>query len=552
MKDEIFELLKTKIKGEVLIDENTLQKYSKDTSLFEVKPSAVVYPKNILDIENLVHFVNDNKYQNKWLSLTPRSGGTCMSGGAIGEGLILDFTKNLNNFDLDKNNKRAVVQPGVFFRDFEKKSIEADLEMPVYPASKDLAAFGGMISNNCGGEKTLMYGQMRNFVQKLKVVLSNGREYEFKKISVDEVLEKAKEDSFIGGIYKRTFELIDENYEKIQKAKPKTNKNSSGYALWDIYDKKENTFDLTHLFTGAQGTLGIISEAEIKLIPVKKYKKLVVIMLKSWDDLPVFVQKILPSKPTSLETFDSATMKLAMRFMPEIARKSEISLSKFVFSFWPEFLMGFKLMWFPKLIVLAEFEEENEYILNEKVFDIKNRLADTNTVWRIVEDEKDSEKYFVIRRESFSLLRKNVNDKQTAPFIDDFCILPDKLPEFLPEFLRILKKYKIKANIAGHAGEGNLHIIPLMNLNDERERIKIRPCSDELYDLIIKYDGSITAEHNDGLIRTPYVENMFGTDVYKLFQEIKNIFDPNNIFNPGKKVNGDKDFAFNHMKRGLE
>lgn len=549
MSKEIFDDLQNKIKGEVLYDEATLKKYSKDTSMFEVKPSAVVFPKNLLDIENLVHFVNDNKHQNSWLSITPRSAGTCMSGGAIGEGLIVDFTKYINGFELDFENKKVTTKPGTYFRDFEKESLNKDLEMPVYPASKDLAAFGGMIANNCGGEKTLRYGQIRNFVKKLKVILSNGREYEFKKINFKELQKITKEDSFIGGIYKRVFELIDKNYDKIQEAKPKTAKNSSGYALWNIYNKNEGTFDLTQLFTGAQGTLGIITETELDLIKIKKHKKLAVIMLRSWNDLPDTVNKILPTNPTALETFDDTTMRLGFRFFPEIAKKAKIPLFKFIVGFWPEVLMGVQLMWPPKLIILAEYEEDEESVLENKIKDLEKSLKKSKSVFRIISDERDAEKYFIIRRESFALLRKNVGGKITAPFVDDFCILPESLPEFLPKFLKILKKYQIKANIAGHAGSGNLHIIPLMDLSLKENRDKIRPCADELYDLIIQFGGTITAEHNDGLMRTQYVEDMFGSEIYAIFKEIKDIFDPKNIFNPGKKVNPDKEFVFNHLKK---
>ena len=549
MKDEIFEDLRNRIKGEILLDKETLKFYSKDTSLFEVKPSAVVYPKNVLDIENLVNFVNDNKHENPELSLTPRSGGTDMSGGAIGTGLVLDFTKYLNNFEMDAGNAKLKTQPGVFYRDYVGQAERASLEMPVFPASKDLAAFGGMISNNCGGEKTTRYGQIRNFVKKVKAVLSNGKEYEFKKLSFKELKEKAGEDSFIGGIYKRMFELIDDNYHKIEKAKPKTSKNSSGYALWDVYDRETGEFDLTQLLVGAQGTLGIITEAEIDLVKIKKHKKMAVIMLKSWNDLPNIVSKINPTGPTSLETFDSTTMRLGIQFFPEIAKKAKIPLLKFMAGFWPEFIMGLKLMRLPKLIVLAEFEEDDDFVLNKKMSDLEQALKKEKCVYRILSEEKEIEKYFIVRRESFNLLRNKIKGKQTAPFIDDFCVLPERLPEFMTEFLKILKKYKIKANITGHAGSGNLHVIPLMDLDSDSDRKKIRPCADEIYDLIVQFEGTITAEHNDGLMRTPYVEQMFGSDVYKLFQETKDIFDPKDIFNPGKKVNGDKDFVFDHMKR---
>jgi FAD/FMN-containing dehydrogenase len=168
-------------------------------------------------------------------------------------------------------------------------------------------------------------------------------------------------------------------------------------------------------------------------------------------------------------------------------------------------------------------------------------------IMRVMKDEEEADKYWITRRESFALLRKAVGDKQTAPFIDDVVVRPDYLPEFLPEVLKILKEHKINVTLAGHAGSGNFHIIPLMDLSKSEEREKILSVSDKVYDLVVKYKGSITAEHNDGIIRTPYLEQMYGSEVYGLFKEVKNIFDPLNIFNPGKKVGGSKEYIRAHI-----
>jgi FAD/FMN-containing dehydrogenase len=549
MTKELLEDLKSRIKGEIFDDEQTLKTFSRDTSLFEIKPTAVVVPKDVDDIKTIVQFVNDNKREYPELSLTPRSGGTDMSGGAIGTGLIIDFTQHFDFFDIDAGNSKAVVQPGVFYKNFAIEAEKLGLEMPTFPASKDIAAFGGMVGNNCGGEKTLQYGQIRKYVKRIKVVLSNGEEYEFKKITIEELQNKMKEDSFLGGIYRRVFDLLDSNYYKVQQARPETSKNSSGYAIWDVYNRDEGTFDMTQLFTGAQGTLGIITEIELDLVKIKKHKKLVTIFLKKWDHLPDLVNQILPVDPISLETFDRTTMFLGMKFMPKIAKKVGIGTIDFMLSFLPEFKMGIRLMKMPQLIVLAQFEEDDKASLEAKVQRLGQILKKNRYVFRTVNSQEEAQKFFVIRRESFNLLRKGVGKKVTVPFVDDFCILPQKLPQFLPDFLKILKEFEIKANITGHAGSGNLHVIPLMDLNNEEERRKIRPCANKIYDLIIKNGGTITAEHNDGLIRTPFLKDMFGSLIYSFFVTIKDTFDPQTIFNPGKKVNADKNFAFDHMKR---
>jgi FAD/FMN-containing dehydrogenase len=539
--------IKGVISGEVFFDNETLEKYSRDASLFKVRPQVVVFPKNVDDIKKIINFTLQNKKEFPNLSITARSAGTDMSGGAIGEGIILDFTKHFDHQEVDLERLRAIVEPGVFYREFEKITLPEHVSMPVYPASKGIAALGGMIMNNCGSENTMRYGQMRKFVETIDMVLANGQEYTFRKLSMDELEDKKRRADFEGEIYRRTFDLINENYALINSARPKTSKNSSGYALWDVYDKEKGTFDLTQLFTGSQGTLGVMTSSEIRVVELQDHKRLVTLFFKSWDALPATVNELLPIGVQSMETFDDVTLKLGLRFMPEIAKKAGTNFVKFLFKFWPEFIIGLKLGGLPKIIVLVEIAENTAQEADKKVAQVVEALKDNALHYRVINDIEEAEKYWVMRRESFNLLREKVKDKQTAPFIDDVCVRPEKLPEFLPKIIKILKKHDIAVNIVGHAGSGNLHIIPLMNLNKESERAKIPIVSDEVYKLVIQYEGTITGEHNDGIIRTPYVRQMFGDEVYKLFEQVKSIFDPNNIFNPGKKVGGTLEYLKNHI-----
>jgi FAD/FMN-containing dehydrogenase len=539
--------LREVVRGDVLIDEQSLEHYSRDASLFKVRPKVVVKPKNVKDVEQVIRFVAANQKDFPGLAITGRAAGTCMSGGAIGEGIILDFTAYFNRESVDLPHLRATVEPGVFYRDFEKVTLPEHVSMPVYPASKGLAAFGGMIMNNCGSENSLRYGQMRNFVTRLKMVLANGHEYSFRKLTMEELEQKMKQSDFEGEIYRKTFELVSANYDVIKAAKPNVVKNSSGYALWDVYDKEAGTFDLTQLFTGSQGTLGLLTEAEVRLVETKDHQRLVTMFFDSWDALPETVNELLPIGVQSMETFDDTTLKLGIKFMPEIAKKAGKSLFSFAMQFLPEALIGLKLGGLPKLIVLVQIAEDSSRDADKKVAQVVEALKDNALHYRVITNMDEAEKFWIMRRESFNLLRQKVKNKQTVPFIEDFCVRPEVLPEFLPKLMTILKENDIKANIAGHAGEGNLHIIPLMDLHKEVEREKIVRVANIVYDLIIEYKGTITAEHNDGIMRTPYVQKMFGNEIYALFEKTKAIFDPHNIFNPGKKVGGTLKFLEEHI-----
>jgi FAD/FMN-containing dehydrogenase len=192
----------------------------------------------------------------------------------------------------------------------------------------------------------------------------------------------------------------------------------------------------------------------------------------------------------------------------------------------------------PKLILMVEFEGKSEKEIHGKLVALREKILHFGYKVHIARSSAEAQKYWKIRRESFNLLRKHSKGKRTAPFIDDIIVKPEFLPVFLPKIQAILDEYKLVYTIAGHPGNGNFHIIPLMNLSDPFSADTILDVSKKVYDLVHEYHGSITAEHNDGIIRTPYLLQMFGADMISIFEKTKNIFDPENIFNPGKKVGG--------------
>lgn len=538
--------LKSLIKGDVLNSENILSDYSHDASIFEVKPQVVVFPKDTNDLKALVKFVSENKKNEPGLSLTSRSAGTDMSGGSINDSIIVEFTKYFNRFEVHKEVGTA--QPGVYYRDFEKEAKKHKVFFPSYPASKDICAIGGIINNNSGGEKSLKYGKTQKFVKSIKAVLSDGNEYEFRKLNKEELAEKLKKKNFEGEVYRKTLNLIHHNFGILQKAKPKVSKNSAGYYLWNIYDKEKETFDLTQLFTGSQGTLGLMTEAKLKLEPLHPHYELVTIFLKDIEHLGKIINAVLPLHPESFEAYDDNTLKLAIKYFYSFASHLGGNIFSLFFKFLPEFgqlLTG----GIPKLVLLIEFNEPTHELIDLKENELAEKLGKLNIKMNVIHKEKDAQKYWEIRRESFNLLRQRVYDKHTEPFIDDFIVPPECLIEFLPKLEKILKKYpSLIYTIAGHVGNGNFHIIPLMDINDPKQREIIPVLQKEVQNLVLSYEGSITAEHNDGLIRTPYLKQMYGEKVYSLFEEVKRIFDPLNIFNPRKKVGATIEYSMSHIR----
>ena len=597
MKEEI----KKFFRGDAEDGEETLVKYSHDASLLEVRPKLVLFPRNSEDVKSLVKWVNENKERYPDLAITARCAGTDMSGGAIGESIILDFTRYMNHlvkFGTDIPQKPSpkqagenlgpaghnffsqhpastgssrektmsggaiTVQPGMFYRDFEKITLEKDLILPCYTASKSINAVGGMYGNNSAGERTLKYGKTEDYIVSAKAVFADGNEYLVKPLNQEELRKKISQNDFEGNVYKNIFELINVNKEEIMRARPKVHKNSAGYYIWNVMQAGWNStgggnfFDLNKLLVGSQGTLGIATEVTFRLVPQNKPSRLVAIFMNDTEPLGRLVDAILTLKPETLETYDDKTMRLAVRFFPDFLKnRGFVGMLKFMMSFLPEFRMmagGFLGGGFPKLILLAEFAGESEEVVGSKCKELKKLIGDFKLKVHITRSEAESNKYWDIRRESFALLRKHVQGMRTAPFIDDIIVRPEFLPKFLPELNEILGKYNLVYTLAGHAGDGNFHIIPLMDFSRPDTGKIILELSDKVYDLVLRYQGSITAEHNDGLIRTPYLPRMYGERITAIFKKIKNIFDPKNIFNPGKKIPdgkgaGTKEFISSHL-----
>lgn len=551
--DKIKEQIKTSgFQGELDDSPVTIDNYSHDASLFEVKPRLVVFPKDATDIAKLVKIVSDNKQSMPELSITARSAGTDMAGGAINDSIIVDFRRYFTNIELITRTS-GQAQPGVLYRDFEPRTLKHGSLMPSYPASRDLASIGGMVANNSGGEKSLEYGKTKDFINELSLVFADGIERVVKPINKQQLDKVMAGDDFEAQVYRQLFELCEKNYDQIKAAKPNVSKNSMGYNLWEVWDRETGIFDLTKLIVGSEGTLGFVTDITFRLVPARPHSGLLVLFLHDMDDLGELIPAVLAHHPATFESFDDQTLWLSIRFMPSFLKL--LGWKKFIkllFSLIPDAWQLVKGI--PKLILMVEFNGQTEAEVRAKIKALHSDLKGKRARYEINGFEEDasegkSEKFWVMRRQSFNLLRSKVKDKHTAPFIDDLIVRPEHLVEFLPKLRKIIVKYHLFATIAGHMGDGNFHIIPLMKLEEKSERDTLLPAMKEVNDLVLSYKGSLSGEHNDGLVRGPWLEDQFGKEVLDLFKQLKHIMDPQDIFNPHKKADATWEFSYTHIRQ---
>jgi len=568
---KIKETLDLFIEGDVSMDTQDISSHSTDWSLFAITPDLIVYPKNSLDIQKLVNFVNEhNKELEPKLTLTARAAGSGMTGGSLNHSIIVDVTRYMKNFKGIETGEfgtqqhtdfpysivgKATAEPGMMYVPFEDKTLEKGMIMPTFPASRKLCAIGGMVANNGAGEKSLKYGQNKDFVDSLRVVLSDKEEYDISPMNYRELQELFTKKHFYSKVSQEIYTLIKDNWPLIQEKRPKTAKNAAGYLIWDVissssieeFESGIGHFDLTKLIVGAQGTTGIITEITYKLVPYEDKEELLVMFVNDIHQLPTIVKVLKKYDLETIELYDDNTFNIGVKFFGDFVKdKGFFKAIKYSLRFLPELWMVIT-GGVPKFIVLAESVDKNQEIVRQEVVSELKSINEAAPDMKafIVKGKENAQKYWDFRHDSFKLLTEHSaktkstgKGTRTAPFIDDIAVPPECLDRYIPKLIGILNEYKddFLYTIAGHLGNGNFHIIPLVDMNKEENRARVLEISERVYTLALSYGGSITAEHNDGIVRTPYLPKMFGEKMVGLFSEIKNIFDPRNIFNPGKKV----------------
>lgn len=502
------------VRGEITTDEEYLDFYSTDGSIFEIRPKAIFYPKDTEDIQSAVKFLHKEASDGRVLPLIPRGFGTDQGGGPLGKGIIIDFTRHMNQI-LEIGEGYVRVQPGTHYGEIQKLLKTRGQYLPPYPASIELCSIGGAVANNSAGEKTVKYGATRKYVENLKVVLSNGEVIETAPLTGYEIGAKKRAGGFEGEIYTRLDELLQDHWTDIKAAKPEVSKNSAGYALWEV--ERRGKFDLAQIIVGSQGTLGIVAEIVLRTSPVPQKTNLIAAYFRDIHNSGEAVSKILHLGPSALEVVDKNLLVMVNE------RK-------------PEQLKGLLPEEMPAIVLLIEFDDELASAREKKVKATKTILKDFAFAFVEKHNPEEQAELWKLRRSAAAIMWTIPGKKKALPIIEDGCVHASLLPEFFRRAYELFKKYDLDIAIWGHAGDANLHMQPFLDLSKSEDRGKVFDLMNDFYQMVLELDGTTCGEHNDGLTRSPYLRDLFGAEIYNLFKRVKNIFDPYGFLNPMKKV----------------
>ena len=510
------------LSGEVLVGDGARDFFSTDASILQIKPAMVIYPRTTNDVRKIARFTWQLAEKGHVMPMTARGSGTDQTGAAIGKGAVIVFPAHMNKIlELDSKQKMVRVQPGLNFKSLEETLHTHGLFLPPYPSSYQYSTLGGAIANNTAGEKSLKYGQMRHWVDALEVVLANGEVIQTGRISKREVEKRKGHPTLEGEIYRAVDGILADNAEVIQNYEQsiQVSKDSVGYALAQVR-KKDGSIDLTPLFVGSQGTLGIVTEAIIKAAPYTPHASLLVAAFESLDTALDAVEAVRPFGPSALEMVDKHLLEF-------VAKNNGVKNYQAV--------VGEEAP-IPEVLLFIEFDDTNDHQRDKRVKKTIKLLQATAAGAVVASDLDEQQKLWGIRHSAAAVVNYDQGGKASLPIIEDGIVPMTAFRNFISDVYDLFKAHHLEVAIWGHAGDANIHMQPLLDLRKTSDRQKVFKLMDEYYKLVLKYNGSIAAEHNDGRLRAPYVASQVGEEMSEVYAQIKKAFDPHGTLNPGVKV----------------
>jgi len=516
--------LATTLEGELLDDKLTKSLYATDASVYRKIPTAVALPKSKEDIKRLIRFANDNN-----VGLIPRTAGTSLAGQCVGDGIVVDVSKNFTEIiTLDKEKKQVTVQPGVIRDELNLYLKPFGLFFGPNTSTSNRCMIGGMVGNNSSGTTSIQYGVTRDKVVSLKTILSDGSEAEFKAINKEDFEHKIKNNSLEALLYKNIFKELSNNAIKNEIVenfpKPQIHRRNTGYAVDELLKSSllggsEKGLNLASLLCGSEGTLAFTTEITLSLDDLPPvHSAMVVTHYKTLEDCLLDVAPVMKHPLQLCEMMDKVILDCTKNNRTQLANRFFVEGD-------PEALL--------MLQVSAHSEKELGQLVDELLGTIKKSgLSYANPVLK----GKDINRAIELRKSGLGLLGNIVGDMKAVACIEDTAVALEDLKDFIGEFTQIMEGYDQKAVYYAHAGAGELHLRPILNLKKSDDVKLFRAITTDVAKLTKKYKGSFSGEHGDGIVRAEFISLMIGDKNYELLKRVKTYFDPNNIFNPGKIV----------------
>ncbi|MEM6803453.1 MAG: FAD-linked oxidase C-terminal domain-containing protein [Bacteroidota bacterium] len=504
---------KNQIKGEVQGDAYSLGLYATDASVYQMTPKVIITPKDEADVLTALKIAREHK-----LNVLPRGGGTSLAGQTVGDDLVLDFSRHMNQvLELNVEEKWVRVQPGMVRDELNAFLKPHGLHFAPDPATSSRANVGGMIGNNSSGTKSILYGKTVDHVSGLKVALADGQVLNLEEKTQGEIERLTQINTQEGRLYKRFSELIHTHHAEIEARFPKVMRRVGGYNL-DEFPLHQN-WNLGKLLCGSEGTLGVSLECKLNLEPLPAYKSVCVVHFAEVLEAITAVEPMLDFQPAAVEILDRTVLNLS---------RENLTTKRAC-----HFLEGDAAA-----ILIVEFYSDSFEDVMDRPRQMIQMLEEKGLgyAYPLFPEGQAYEDVWLIRKKGLGLMLGLKGEAKPLPFIEDSGIPVEVLPEYIERVLKLCEENETPVAMYAHASVGVIHVRPILDLRKEVEIERFKAISEGTFKMVQEYGGSWSGEHGDGLVRSFYNEQYFGTELYQVFKEIKSLFDPENRMNPGKIV----------------
>ncbi len=507
------------ISGDVYTDQLRRQLLSTDGSIFRKQPCAVVYPRATDDVRSVVRFA-----RRHGLTVHSRGAGSGLCGSAIGHGIILDFSKYMNRLvHLDTDAQSFTCQPGFRLGELEKALQDTGLFFPPDPSSGEYATFGGMYATNASGAHSVKYGNVADYIIDARIVFSDGSVG-----SLAQIADAAYEN--LPGNLKKLFQLYEANAAQIETAYPATRFNTAGYNLRHLVGN--GALRLHRLLAGSEGTLGVVTQLTFRLLPQPAHNSLVAAYMDDIVSSARAVQALLPQGPAGIEVMDKSLLRLAKSQDPRLRDSIPSDVDN---------------------VLLIEFDAFEPAECAQQAAAARELLQTRNYTQRVhtAVSEPEKKAFWAVRKAAVPILYKLKGEKKILALIEDAAVPTDRLVDYFKGVYAILQRHDVEFVTYGHIAKGLLHTRPLLNLKRQRDVNLLRAIADDLYELVHGLNGSISGEHGDGRLRSPYIHPQYAP-IYDLFLETKALLDPHGMLNPEIITHHDPDQMKKHLRYGAD